>query len=91
MKTLTTMLVTVACSVTHGDMMDMKNEHSTLSSRLWTFRRYRLWLWIAIPFAIAAGILAVIVNVVALIVTDVDFIGNVEEIENGKNKETDSS
>lgn len=69
----------------------MKNEHFISSSRLWTFRRYRLWLWIAIPFAIAAGILAVIVNVVALIVTDVDFIRNVEEIENGKNKETDSS
>ena len=69
--------------------MVMKLEQIISSSRLWTFRRYRIWLWIALPFSIAFGLLAVIVNIVALIVTDVNFIRNVEEIENGKNKETD--
>jgi hypothetical protein len=40
-------------------------------------------LWIAILFTIPLGLLAVLINVAALIVTDTGFIRNVEEIENG--------
>jgi hypothetical protein len=56
----------------------------SLSSRLWKFRRYRLWIWLAFIFTIPIGIVAGLLNLAALIATDNDFIRNIEEIENEK-------
>lgn len=64
--------------------MDTKNEPIALSSRLWTFRRYRPWLWAALLFTIPSGVIAVLLNVAALIATNDDFIRSIEEMENEK-------
>ena len=56
----------------------------SLSSRLWKFRRYRTWMWAGLLFTIPGGIVACMINVIALILTDTNTIRNIEEYENEK-------
>jgi hypothetical protein len=68
--------------------MDMKKEPIVSSSRLWKFRKYRTWVWMAFLFTLPMGIIATVINLVALIITDMDFIHIVEDLENDKKDHT---